>query len=59
MGSALDIWLPRGHHLGWNYFEGWVFGFSISGSRRLDTFVRQLDVGPALLTAARKGDVWT
>jgi hypothetical protein len=32
-----------------------VFGFSISGGRRLDTFVRQHDVGPALLTGGAYG----
>jgi hypothetical protein len=43
------LWLPIGAHIGWNFFEGVVFGFPVSG---LDT--------PRLLRQAAAGDpLWT
>ena len=49
-----QLWLSIGLHLGWNFFEGPVFGFPVSG---LNTFhlVRQTVTGPALLTGGGFG----
>ena len=49
-----QLWLPIGLHIGWNFFEGAVFGFRVSG---LDTFrlIQQSVHGPELLTGGRFG----
>jgi membrane protease YdiL (CAAX protease family) len=48
------LWLPIGLHTGWNYFEGVIFGFPVSG---LDSFrlLRQTVDGPMLLTGGAFG----
>ncbi len=49
-----QLWLPIGLHIGWNFFEGVVFGFPVSG---LDVYrlVRIETTGPALWTGAAFG----
>lgn len=49
-----SLWLPIGLHTGWNFFEGTVFGFPVSG---LDGFhlVRHRVAGPPLLTGGAFG----
>lgn len=49
-----QLWLPIGLHLGWNFFEGPVFGFPVSG---LNTFrlLQQVETGPDLLTGGAFG----
>jgi len=49
-----QLWLPIGLHIGWNFFEGNVFGFQVSG---LDTFrLVHLNVnGPELWTGGSFG----
>jgi membrane protease YdiL (CAAX protease family) len=49
-----QLWLPIGLHIGWNFFEGVVFGFPVSGieSYRL---IRTTVNGPALWTGGRFG----
>jgi membrane protease YdiL (CAAX protease family) len=48
------LWLSIGLHLGWNFFEGTVFGFSVSGLN-LFTLVHQTVHGPAWLTGGAFG----
>jgi hypothetical protein len=49
-----QLWLPIGLHLGWNYFEGNIFGFQVSG---LDTFrlIQQSVAGPDWITGGAFG----
>lgn len=49
-----QLWLPIGIHIGWNFFEGTVFGFQVSG---LDTFrlIEQNVKGPDFLTGGLFG----
>jgi len=48
------LWLPIGLHIGWNFFEGNIFGFHVSG---LDTFRLLLHTpsGPELITGGTFG----
>ena len=48
------LWLPIGLHVGWNFFEGNVFGFQVSG---LDTFrlVLHTPSGPEFITGGTFG----
>jgi membrane protease YdiL (CAAX protease family) len=48
------LWLPIGLHIGWNIFEGPVFGFPVSGLG-LSPLVEQITSGPALLTGGAFG----
>ena len=49
-----QMWLPIGLHIGWNFFEGPVFGFPVSG---LDTFRLLVHhaTGPELFTGGAFG----
>lgn len=49
-----QLWLPIGLHAGWNFFEGTVFGFPVSGIE-LAGLVRQTPVGPAVFTGGAFG----
>jgi hypothetical protein len=49
-----QLWLPIGLHLGWNFFEGTVFGFPVSGM----VFFQLLHVrvsGPTIITGGAFG----
>jgi membrane protease YdiL (CAAX protease family) len=48
------LWLPIGLHLGWNLFEGIVYGFSVSGLELPGLVQLNVD-GPAWLTGASFG----
>lgn len=49
-----SLWMPIGLHIGWNVFEGPVFGFQVSG---LETFrlITQSVHGPDLITGGAFG----
>ncbi len=49
-----QLWLPIGLHIGWNFFEGVIFGFPVSG---LDIYhlVRTTVSGPVLWTGGDFG----
>lgn len=48
------LWLPVGLHIGWNFFEGPVFGFSVSGLDTLRLVHTQVG-GPELITGGAFG----
>ncbi len=48
------LWLPIGLHIGWNFFEGTVFGFSVSGTSPF-ALIRQVTTGPKLFTGGAFG----
>ena len=47
--------LPIGFHIAWNFFQGGVFGFGVSGQSLAAALVTIDDHGPALLTGGRYG----
>ncbi len=52
--TTRHLWLPIGLHLGWNFFEGVIFGFPVSG---LDIYriMRITVTGPVLWTGGAFG----
>ncbi len=49
-----QLWLSIGLHVGWNLFEGTVFGFPVSGLR-IESLIRQTTTGPDLITGGGFG----
>ena len=49
-----QLWLPIGLHIGWNFFQGPLFGFPVSGTDPF-TLIRQISTGPELLTGGAFG----
>lgn len=47
--TTKQLWLPIGLHIGWNFFEGVVFGFPVSG----------LDIYRLMRTTISGPDLWT
>lgn len=52
--ASRGLWLPVGAHIGWNIFEGVVFGFPVSGLTTT-TLIRQTPLGPELWTGGPFG----
>lgn len=48
------LWLPIGLHVGWNFFEGSVFGFPVSGLE-VPGLVKQAQNGPEVFTGGNFG----
>ncbi len=49
------MWLPIGLHIGWNFFEGCVYGFPVSGIGEITHLIHQTVQGPALVTGGAFG----
>ena len=49
-----QLWLPIGLHLGWNFFEGTLFGFPVSGQYQYQ-LIRQTVTGPDFITGGAFG----
>jgi len=49
-----QLWMPIGLHIGWNFFEGNVFGFPVSGIGVMG-LIRQAPTGPVALTGGAFG----
>lgn len=49
-----QLWLPMGIHLGWNFFQGPVYGFPVSGTNSFN-LINQSTSGPILLTGGLFG----
>jgi len=49
-----SLWMPLGLHLFWNYFQGYVYGFKVSGLE-LTTWLRLETGGPAFVSGGAFG----
>jgi membrane protease YdiL (CAAX protease family) len=50
-----QLWLPIGLHIGWNFFEGPIFGFQVSGLTGLPKLINQVVQGPVIFTGGSFG----
>jgi membrane protease YdiL (CAAX protease family) len=50
-----QLWLPFGIHLGWNFFEGAIFGFQVSGLAGMPRLIVQSVSGPGFMTGGNFG----
>jgi len=49
-----SLWLPIGLHIGWNFFEGTVFGFQVSGTDSYRLILQSVS-GPTIWTGGAFG----
>ena len=50
----LNLWLPIGMHLTWNFFQGPIFGFEVSGIKS-QSLIKQTVNGSDLITGGKFG----
>jgi membrane protease YdiL (CAAX protease family) len=50
-----SLWLPISIHFSWNFVEGIVFGFPVSGIDNFDTFINFVPTGPEWITGGYFG----
>ena len=50
-----QLWLPIGLHIGWNFAEGVVFGFPVSGLENMYKLIRIQVTGPEIWTGGAFG----
>lgn len=53
--QRMNLWLPIGLHIGWNFFEGTVFGFQVSGLTDLPRLIYQSSRGIDTVTGGAFG----
>jgi membrane protease YdiL (CAAX protease family) len=53
-GRTRNLWLPIGLHIGWNFFEGTIFGFPVSGLQGF-SLINQTVEGPEWATGGAFG----
>lgn len=49
------LWLPIGIHWGWNFFQGNIFGFAVSGGDAGSSLIQSSVQGPVILTGGAFG----
>jgi len=54
LGSG-RIWLGWGLHFGWNFFQGSILGFPVSGMTEGGSIIQQIAVGSELITGGAYG----
>lgn len=52
---AKSLWLPIGIHWAWNFTQGNVFGFSVSGHEKEESILDAVTTGPSYLTGGEFG----
>ena len=50
-----NLWLPIGIHWGWNFFQGNIFGFAVSGGDAGSSLIQPSVQGPVILTGGAFG----
>jgi len=50
-----SLWLPIGYHITWNYFQGSVFGFAVSGTESMGIYESVISSGNAFVTGGDFG----
>lgn len=53
--ATKSLWLPIGYHITWNYFQGNVFGFAVSGTEPFGIYNVSVKNGNDLLTGGAFG----
>ncbi len=49
-----ELWIPIGLHIGWNFFQGTIFGFPVSGTGGFHLIEQSVD-GPVAITGGAFG----